>query len=109
MTDKIRLVQGDTRPYIRMTLRDADGTAINVTNAMVRLKFRAFGTDNTLFTVLALQPNGGGDGVVVFGFPVGALNVEPGPYEGEVEIDFGDDEVQTVYDVVKFTVRAQFN
>jgi hypothetical protein len=109
MIEKIKLVQGDTRPYIRMTLRDADGTAINVTNATVRLKFRASGTDTTLFTVTALQPNGGGDGVVVFGFPVGALNVEPGPYEGEVEISFGNNEVQTVYDLLKFTVRAQFN
>ena len=109
MTDKIRLVQGDTRPYVRTTLRDADGTPINVANAAVRLKFRAYGTDATLFTVLALQPNGGGDGVVVFGFPVGALNVDPGPYEGEIEINFGGGEVQTVYDVLKFTVRAQFN
>lgn len=109
MTDKIRLVQGDTRPYIRLTLRDADGTAINVADAAVRMKFRAYGTDQTLFTVLALQPNGGSDGVVVFGFPVGALNIDPGPYEAEVEIDFGENEVQTVYDVLKFTVRAQFN
>ena len=109
MSDKIKLVQGDTRPYIRLTLKDADAQIINVTSATVRMKFRAVGTTNTLFTVTALKPQGGGDGVVVFGFPPGALNVEPGLYEGEIEIDFGGGDVQTVYDTLKFTIRAQFN
>jgi hypothetical protein len=109
MSDKIKLVQGDTRPYIRLTLKDADGQFINVHDATVRLKFRAVGSTNTLFSFSAIKPNGGTDGVVVFGFPPGALNVDPGLYEGEIEIDFGSGDVQTVYDTLKFTVRAQFN
>jgi hypothetical protein len=109
MAGKIKLVQGDTRPFIRLTLKDADGMPINAAGATVRVKFRAVGSDQNLFTVTCLQPNGGTDGVVVFGFPAGALNVDPGSYEGEVEIDFGADGTQTVYDVLKFTVRAQFN
>jgi hypothetical protein len=108
MSGKIKLVQGDTRPYIRLTLKDADSAVINVSSAVVKIKFRATGTNTTLFTITALKPNGGSDGVVVFGFPPGALNIEPGPYEGEIEIDFGDGEVQTVYDTLKFTIRAQF-
>jgi len=44
---------------------------------------------------------------VRFNFPNGALDVDPGPYEGEVEIDF-DGQIQTVYEVIKFTVREQF-
>lgn len=109
MTGRIRLVQGDTRPYIRLTLKDADGNPINVANAVVRIKFRASGATQSLFTIICLQPNGGTDGMVVFSFPAGALNVDPGPYEGEVEIDFGVNDVQTVYDLLKFSVRAQFN
>jgi hypothetical protein len=109
MSKKIKLVQGDTRPYIRLTLRDADGQPINVRDAVVRLKFRALDTTNTLFTVQAIKPQDGTDGVVVFGFPPGALNIDPDVYEGEIEIDFGGGDVQTVYDTLKFTVRAQFN
>lgn len=109
MSDKIKLVQGDTRPYIRLTLKDADSQTINVHDATVRLKFRALGSTNTLFNVTAIKPQGGTDGVVVFGFPPGALNVDAGLYEGEIEIDFGGGDVQTVYDTLKFTVRAQFN
>jgi hypothetical protein len=52
--------------------------------------------------------NGGRYGQVSFNFTGSTLDVEPGPYEGEVEIDFGG-ELQTVYDVLKFQVRQQFN
>lgn len=109
MTEKIKLVQGDTRPFIRVALKDADGVVIGVQTATVRLKFRAAGSTATLFTVTATKPNGGADGVVVFGFPAGALNVDAGQYEGEIEITFDTNDVQTVYDLLKFTVRAQFN
>lgn len=108
MADKIKLVQGDTRPFIRATLRDADGVVLNVSGATVRFKFRQAGSPNTLFSVVCSQPTGGSDGVVIFNFPVGALNVDPGAYEGEIEINYGGDDVQTVYDLLKFSVRAQF-
>lgn len=71
MSKRIKLVQGDTRPYIRTTLRNADGIPVDVTGATVLLKFRAAETEDTLFTVEALLPNPV-NGVVVFGFPPGA-------------------------------------
>lgn len=108
MAEKIKLVQGDTRPYIKLTLKDVDGTPINVSGATVNFKFRQSGSTSTLFTVVCSQPNGGTDGVVVFNFPVGGLNVDPGAYEGEVEIHFTETDVQTVYDLLKFSVRGQF-
>jgi hypothetical protein len=46
-------------------------------------------------------------GQVSFNFPGQTLDVEPGAYEGEVEIDFAG-EKQTVYEFLKFTVRPQF-
>lgn len=108
MSDNIKLVQGDTRPNIRLTLRDADRKVIDVSTATVVLKFRALGTTQTLFTLPLLKPNGGTDGVVVIAFQPGDLSVNPGLYEGEIEIFFDSLNTQTIYDTVKFTVRAQF-
>jgi hypothetical protein len=51
--------------------------------------------------------SGGSTGRVRFNFPNNTLDVAPGPYEGEVEIDY-DGEQQTIYEVLKFNVRAQF-
>jgi hypothetical protein len=109
MAERIKLVQGDTRPYVRVTLKDLDGLPIDVSTADVHFKFRAAGSTSTLFTELCTKPGLGADGVVVFSFPSGGLNVDPGQYEGEIEIDYGAGDVQTVYDLLKFTVRAQFN
>jgi hypothetical protein len=116
MSTKIKLVQGDTLPYIKLTLTDpATGERINVSDAdvVVRVYFRAAGTTTVLSTLTCqkvLETGGtiaGDTGVVRFNFPVGALNVEPGLYEGEVEVDF-DGQIQTVYDVLKFNIRSQF-
>lgn len=107
MSDKIKLVQGDNRPYIRLTLKDADGAAINLSGATVSVYFRAAGTTTVLATLACTLVSGGTTGQVTFNFPGTTLNVDPGLYEGEVTIDFGG-EVQTVYDVLKFQVRQQF-
>lgn len=108
MAERIKLVQGDNRPYIRMTLRQADGTAMNLQNATVVVHFRRAGESTVLSTLACSKVSGGASGEVSFNFPGQTLNVEPGAYEGEIEIDF-DGEKQTVYEVLKFTVRSQFN
>lgn len=108
MTEKIKLVAGDNRPYIKLTLKDADGNPINLESTTVRVYFRAVGSDAILATIPCSMINGGRYGQVSFNFTGSTLDVEPGPYEGEVEIDFGG-ELQTVYDVLKFQVRQQFN
>jgi hypothetical protein len=36
------------------------------------------------------------------------LQGEPGDYEAEIEIEFSDGQIQTVYDVLKFKVRQEF-
>lgn len=108
MAERIKLVQGDNRPYIRMTLRQADGSVMNLTDATVVVYFRRTGEEQVLSTLTCTKVNGGVAGEVVFSFPGQTLAVEPGAYEGEIEIDFAG-EKQTVYDVLKFTVRSQFN
>lgn len=107
MAERIKLVRGDNRPYIRLTLKNADDTALNLSSATVRVRFRATGSTTVLSTIICSQPNGGTDGVISFNFAGATLDVAPGYYEGEVEVDFGG-EKQTVYDVLKFNVREQF-
>lgn len=107
MADPIKLVQGDTRPYITRTLTDINGNPLNLSGTSVYLRFRPAG-EELLWTELCQQPNGGSDGVIVFNFPVGGLDVDAGNYEGEIAIEYAPGDTQTVYDLMKFKVRDHF-
>jgi len=108
--EKIKLVQGDTRPAIVCVLTDVTSdTAINLAGATVRLKFRAAGEDVLTATILGAITDAS-TGTCVF-YPASApemLTGEPGYYEGEIEITFSDGQVQTVYELLKFMVREDF-
>lgn len=130
-TQKIRLVQGDTRPQIKCVITDENTSEIvDLSGSTVLLKFRASGTANVLFTLTGYLQAGledeegnvtqqlvgqayatpGRGGRVAFQFNPGNLNVEPGAYEGEIEITFPAPNagIQTVYSPLKFQVRGQF-
>jgi hypothetical protein len=110
VAEKIKLVQGDTLPFIKLTLTDPLTAApINLSSptVLVRVYFRAANTTTVLSTIVCEKLNGGTTGQIRFNFPNGVLDVEPGLYEGEVEIDF-DGQTQTVYEVLKFNIRPQF-
>ena len=110
MAEKIRLVRNDTRPAIVCTITDeTTGAAVNVTSAVVRLKFRVAGSDELTATVIGSVTSGSA-GQVTF-YPSTApemLTGEAGDYEGEIEITFPDGQVQTVYDLLKFKIREDF-
>ncbi len=108
MAETIELVSGDNRPYIRVALKDSGGTAINISDATttVQVFFRRFGEEAILATIPCTKVSGSA-GEVVFNFPGDTLDVEPGRYEGEIELSF-DGEKQTVYAPLKFKVRKQF-
>jgi hypothetical protein len=110
MSNRVRLVQGDTRPNLVVTLTDnISGAAINVTAATARLKFRPLGSEDIRTTIVGDIVDGV-NGIVVFQWitqPT-SLTGDPGPYEGEIEITFDDGTVQTVYDLVKFQLRQEF-
>ena len=111
MAERIKLVQGDNYPYITMTLTDrATGQGLDLSDNMtvVRVYFRAAGTTTILSTLTCEKVGGGSTGQIRFNFPGNTLDVSPGPYEGEVEVDFDGDK-QTVYEVLKFNVRSQFD
>lgn len=129
MAEKIKLVQGDTRPQLKYVVSDeTTGDIVNLAGASVLLKFRAAGAQAILFSLTGFLQSGiesengtvsqaapgeayavpGSGGRVAFQFGPGNLNVEPGTYEGELEVTFADSSIQTVYSVTKFQVRAQF-
>jgi len=110
MAEKIKLVQGDTRPALVCTVTDdTTGAALSLAGATVVMKFRAVGATELTATVPGSVTDGP-NGVVAF-YPALApamLQGEAGDYEGEIEITFPDGQVQTVYDVLKFKVREDF-
>ena len=110
MTEKIKLVQGDTRPALVCNITDStSGLAVNIVGATVVMKFRATGTTTLQATVPGTVTDGA-NGQVTF-YPAAAPEMLQGPageYEGEIEVTFSDTQIQTVYDVLKFRLREDF-
>lgn len=110
MAEKIRLVQGDTRPTLVCTITDdVTGGPIGLQDATVKMKFRQAGTTTIRSTLTGAVTNAAQGQVLFFwSDDPTALNGEPGDYEGEIEITFADGAVQTVYDLLKFKLREDF-
>ena len=109
MTDQIKLVQGDDLPYINITLTDGvTGSPINVSDPdiVVRVLFKSVLKKTVLSTILC-EKTDPILGKVRFNFSGGVLNVPPGQYEAEIEINFSD-RTYTVFDTLNFVVRSQF-
>lgn len=127
MSEKIRLVQGDTKPYVTLSLNSVvDGRAIDVSGAAtVVMKFRKVGSSTLTDTITCTKLTGrlmedgsvqtaapydvaGAGGRVQVQWNSLTLATAEGDYEGEVIITFADGTIQTVYDRLKFRVRADF-
>lgn len=109
-TNVIRVVRGDSKPLVILTLTDdITGGPIDLTagNTSVVVRFRQAGTTDVLATINTTKISNGTTGQVQFDFSGGVLDVDPGAYEGEVQINFGG-QLQTVYDVIRFRVRENF-
>ena len=110
MADVIRVVKGNTKPDIIVTLTDdSTGAPIDLSagTTTVSVKFRKQSTTTVLSTISCGKVSGGSTGKVQFDFAGGVLNVDPGMYEGEVTINFNGN-LQTVYDLISFRVRDNF-
>jgi hypothetical protein len=110
MAEKLKLVQGDTRPAIVVTITDdTTGEAINITGATPVMRVRAIGSTTLQATVTGSVTNGAAGQCAFYPASTPAmLSGEPGDYEGEIEITFSDTTKQTVYDVIKFKLREDF-
>jgi hypothetical protein len=110
VVDVIRLVSGDDKPLVVLTLTDDISNTpydLSPVSTTVFVRFRQAGTTDTLSTIQCTKLTTGADGKVQFNFVGGVLDVPPGMYEGEVVIDESGGR-QTVYDLLRFRVRQNF-
>lgn len=102
-----QLVKGDQAPQIQAVLtRDDDGSVINFSGGSCALKFRAKDTTTVLFTLAGI-----GDfstGTVVFSFTGSQLDIAEGYYQGEIEITYPNGNVETIFEILEFYLRADF-
>jgi hypothetical protein len=108
MAEKIKLVQGDTRPQIALTLtEETTEQPIDLTGATITLHMRVVGSNTLLFSRQGVVDNGTpelGKGYILW--QPGDLDIPSGEYEGEIEIYWPQTGArQTVYDLLKFKVR----
>tara|TARA_R100001530_G_C4283941_1_gene146323 strand:+ start:181 stop:558 length:378 start_codon:yes stop_codon:yes gene_type:complete len=121
--ETINLVSGDTKPEINLTLKDSNTAAsgqtldpddsatwavIDITDPTVRLKFRALGSSTILDTITCVKVAPYADGKCYVPWGSTTLDVAAGTYEGEVELTYASGAVLTLYDRLKFKVRADF-
>lgn len=109
MSARIQLVQGDTGPQIKVTISDeTTGNPVDLAGATATLHFRAADTTTVLFSrLMYIDPQTAADGVAIHQWLEGDLDREAGSYEGEVEVVFSTGMRQTVYRLLKFTLREQ--
>lgn len=125
MSNKINLVQGNTKPQIVLVITTSnDAAPISLIGANVVLKFKEIISSSIKAIIPCyLAPgkvlsNGtisydgdyiiaGAGGRCYLNWPEGSLDT-PGEFEGEVEITFPDGSIQTVFDKLRFKVRDTF-
>jgi len=112
MDELYYLVQGDTGPQLRVTLtREDDGLPVDLSEAVPRFKFRRAGTETVLTTLeSSASTDDAQNGVALFIWGNGDLDIEAGRYEAEIEVSFsgGVGEIETVYETIRFLLREDF-
>ncbi len=114
----IQLVQGDDGPDLNLTLKDSmsgdpgdpdSWSVIDVSpsTTSVTMKFRLRNSTTVLETLTLTKVNGGTNGEVLLTWGATSLDVSPGDYEGEIEIN-ENGKIQTLVDPIRFALRAQF-
>lgn len=120
-SETVKFVTGDSLPEVTVTLRDSNTAAagktldpndnstwapINLTGASVKLRIREVGSD-TIIKTLTMTITDAANGKAATDFP--STFTTAGVFEGEVEITFSTGGVQTIYDLIKFNVRSDFD
>lgn len=120
-SETIYLVQGDTLPQLKITIRDQNTAApgktldpedqstwakVDLTGATVRLKVREVG-GTTIKDTLTGNLTDAINGEVVFLFDADTLDTS-GTFEAEIEYTASNGSIQTVYDLIRLQVREQF-
>lgn len=120
-SETIKLVQGDTLPQIKITIRDQNTAAagktldpedpttwaiVDLTSCAVRMKIRELGntTVKETLTGAVINPTAG---EAVFAFDADTLDTA-GTFEAEIEYQSATGGIQSIYDLIKLQVREQF-
>lgn len=121
-SETLYLVQGDTLPQLKITVRDRNQAAVgkvldaedettwaavNLTGSTVRLRVREVG-GTTIKSTLVGSNTDPVNGDVVFVFDATTLDTA-GVFEGEIEYTSQNGSTQTVYELIKLQVREQFS
>jgi hypothetical protein len=125
--DTIRLVSGDTKPELNITLRDSNTAAtglvldasdpttwkiIDLTNVeKVEMNFKKVGSSTIKETILCTIVSPKTDGKIIMQWTTTSLDSVAGEYEGEIVITdttAAGGKVITVRDLLKFDIRARF-
>jgi hypothetical protein len=112
MAETFKYVQGDTGPQLRLTFTDEDtGTATDLSNATVKLYFKAAGEDTIILDkTLYVNPDTAEEGIAIVTWDTGDLDVPAGAYQGEIEVTRGGPSgtKETIYEILKFKIREDF-
>lgn len=121
--ETINLVAGDDKPEINLTLKDSNTAAtgltldpddsstwapIDITDPTVYVKFRLLGASTILDTLTCIKVAPFTDGACYMPWNPTTLDVAAGTYEGEIYLVYTDGKVMTLFDRLKFKVRADF-
>jgi|TARA_R110001599_G_scaffold250548_1_gene450413 hypothetical protein len=108
-TPRIELVSSDTGPQLQFTVTDQlTGVAVDLTNAVVTMHFRAVGSTTNLFSRTCAVTAPATNGIAVLAWQSTDLDRAAGDYEGELEVVSADNTRQTVYDTIQFRLREDF-
>lgn len=86
--------QNDTNPALKATLKDGDGTVINLTDASVRFHMRKVGNDTSVVDAAATIVSPATSGIVQYAW-TGSDTANTGLYSAEFEITYGDGKIET--------------
>lgn len=104
------LVQGDTGTQVRVEIRrQSDRSLQDISAAETRLYFRNKSTKQMVTTLFNLAPAADREaGVAIFAFGEGDLDIDPGFYEGEIEVRYANGGIETVYQNLDFYLREDY-
>lgn len=105
----IKLVTNDVGQQIRCELtRENDGSVVDLTDRTTTLKMRKKGETSVLFTLSNLSTGEDAEnGIAIFALQAGNLNVAAGKYEAEVSSSTSGGDIETVYELIDFTIRDE--
>ena len=121
--DEIQVVANDTKPEVNLTIKDANTAAtgltldpddsstwapIDLSDPTIRVKFRALGVSSILDTMTCIKVAPFTDGKCYMPWGATTLAVAAGTYEGEIELTYSTGAIWTLFDRLKFKVRADF-